>query len=340
MRFKNSRLLNFACVSFFVLMLGLPQVALPVKKSLKVPQIYQEQDNWCWAGTSSAVLSYFGKSISQCYIADFSWSRTDCCLTPANCDYAQDMYGSGGAIDGILAHWCVKSTGQANVLSFNACKAEINGKRPFFIRYGWTDGGGHFIVVKGYSVKANGTSPTLELMDPYYGPEVFPYSYVVSAADHTWTHTLNNIKMTKAAADWMLSNSTPTSYYYTGYWSFEIDITEFLGGCGKVNKFSWDFYSASKKHIGHQNNTAADFAAWFNDCNDGDIQFPNETKFCGSLWATLGGLTSGYVKLTFQIKPDKGGMKTKSILIYLPNLWGSSSLKVTDLKTPSVGKVR
>jgi hypothetical protein len=250
------------------------------------------------------------------------------------------MYGGGGAIDGILAHWCVRSTGQANVLTFNVCKAEINGKRPFFIRYGWTGGGGHFIVVKGYSDKSKTANAKLSLMDPWYGPGVFDYSYVVSAADHAWTHTLNNIKMTKAAADWTLSNSTPTSCYGTGYWCYEIDIMEFLGGCGKVNKFSWDFYNASKKHIGHQNNTAADFAGWWDSCNDGDIQFPNETKFCGSVYTTLGGLTSGYVKLTFQIKPDKGGMKTKSILIYLPNLWGLSSLKVTDLKTPSVGKVR
>jgi hypothetical protein len=76
-------------LSFLVLLLlGLcfAQSSLATRKVLGVPEVAQEQDQWCWAGSSSAVLQYFKKTISQCYIADFGWTRQDCCPTPANCN--------------------------------------------------------------------------------------------------------------------------------------------------------------------------------------------------------------------------------------------------------------
>ena len=67
-----------------VMVLGLAQHSGAAMKSLAVPLVVQSQNQWCWAGTSNAVLRYLSKNISQCYIADFGWTRKDCCTTPAN----------------------------------------------------------------------------------------------------------------------------------------------------------------------------------------------------------------------------------------------------------------
>jgi PKD repeat protein len=56
------------------------------------------------------------------------------------------------------------------------------------MRFGWTTGGGHFLV--GYGYDQNGAY--LDYMDPWpgRGDTKSLYSWVVHASDHDWTHTL------------------------------------------------------------------------------------------------------------------------------------------------------
>ena len=78
--------------------------------------------------------------------------------------------------------------GQARSASVVATvKSELSYGRPFIFRWGWTSGGGHFLVGHGIT----STDTMLYYMDPWFGNglSIAQYSWVVSGDDHTWTHT-------------------------------------------------------------------------------------------------------------------------------------------------------
>lgn len=325
MKTRKAFSINVICffiVSFFILF---PEYLYPETTVLRVPKKSQKQNQWCWAGCSDAVLSFYGKKIKQCYMANFAWSQDDCCSTPANCNSPNSMYGTAGSLQGILKHWCVSSQKVTSSLTFSSVKSEIKNSRPLIIRYGWATGGGHFIVIRGCKVDKSGENEKLYLMDPWPGNGygIFSYTYVKHEADHhTWTHTLEKIKKTKSAASWKPSNSRPVAGYtcsgYSPCWKFTLYLKENKGGCGKVEKFYWYFYDKDNKFINSQSNAKKDFSNWFDDCGDGDYQLPRDQKVCADLWVQLGGRTSGYVKLSFVIKCDKGNTVTVSRKFRLP----------------------
>jgi hypothetical protein len=163
---------------------------------LRVPETIQEQDQWCWAATSSCVLNYYGKNIPQCMCAEYTrevavwhnFGSIDCCVDPnQGCNYWNYNWGYAGSIEDILSHWGVASSGVSSSLSYSSCQTEINAGHPFILRWGWTTGGGHFLVGHGVIV----LSHMLYYMDPWFGEglHIADYSWVVQGGNHTWTHT-------------------------------------------------------------------------------------------------------------------------------------------------------
>ncbi len=163
---------------------------------LRVPETIQEQDQWCWAATSSCVLKYYGSNIQQCEAAEYTrevanwhnFGNINCCVDPLQgCNYWNYNYGNLGSIEDILHHWGVYNYGVEGVLGIPMCQVEINSGHPFIIRWGWTGGGGHFLV--GHGVDVNNSM--LYYMDPWFneGLHIASYSWVVQNSDHTWTHT-------------------------------------------------------------------------------------------------------------------------------------------------------
>ena len=163
---------------------------------LRVPETIQEQDQWCWAGSSSCVLKYYGMNISQCTIAEYTrevctwhnFGNVNCCTDPnQGCNYWNYNWGYLGSIEDILHHWGVYNYGVEGVLGLPVCQVEINAGHPFIFRWGWTGGGGHFLV--GHGVDVNNSM--LYYMDPWFneGLHIASYSWVVQNSEHTWTHT-------------------------------------------------------------------------------------------------------------------------------------------------------
>jgi hypothetical protein len=305
--------------------LGVAQSSQAVEKVLDVPLITQEQEQWSWAGCSAAVLKYYGKAITQCYIADFGWTREDCCTTPAKCNSPKTLYGSPGSIQDILKHWCVLSNGADRVLTFEECRTEIDANHPFIIKYEWDKGGWDFIVVRGYTTDPKNK---LYLMNPLKGEGygIFNYSYVKKkAGDHIWTQTLKRLRRDKHAADWTVENTTPVFSSDGDVWNYEVSLVEIQNGCGKLQSFYHEFYDAFGTLIGRQDNKAADFLEWFYDCADVDTVLPRKTTFCGEVETGLaGGWNSGYVKHSFVIKCDSGATITRSVKIHLTGGSGGS----------------
>ncbi len=162
---------------------------------LNVNEITQEQNQWCWAGVSKCILDYYGYTKSQCEIAEYtrtvatwhSFGSQSCCINPSgDCNYWNYNWGENGSIQDILIHFGnIQNTGRGYALSESEATTEFENNRLFVIRWGWTAGGGHFIVGHGKS------GNNLYYMDPWYGEghKIALYNWVVSNPEHTWTHT-------------------------------------------------------------------------------------------------------------------------------------------------------
>jgi len=174
----------------------------------------QEHDQWCWAGSSQSVLEYYGTVLDQCAIANYAFGMSSCCGDTTfswddPCNYWNYMWGTSsygtpnGSLKGILAHWGITSTTVYSFLAQSTCVSEINAGRPFVMRFGWTSGGGHFLDGFGY----DSDGQYLHYMDPWPGNgyTLSLYTWVVSASDHAWTHTLQ------------LTTSLPTCAYAFAY---------------------------------------------------------------------------------------------------------------------------
>ena len=307
---------------FSMLCAAFPGMAVASYKILNVPVKVQEQTNWCWAGSSSAIFSYFSKDIKQCYIADNGRSTQTCCSAPAGCDQSISMFLSNPSIKTVLRHWCFSSAGVASYLSYADVREQIDAMHPFIIRYQWTaGGGGHFIVLRGYNTKGQ----KVYLMDPGAGKGygIFTYASVKGDANHNWTHTLKDIRRVSTKGTWTITNTDPVKS--GSNWNLTMSVNETAGGCGKVTKFTLDFYDQTGKYISTQTQQGADFPGWYKDCDDPDVQLASQAKYCcNTLWVSLGGRPSGAVKYTFFMTRDKGTSVKVSKKIALPGAAAAS----------------
>jgi type IX secretion system substrate protein/peptidase C39-like protein len=162
---------------------------------LNVPEVIQEQNQWCWSGVSKCILDYYGYPQQQCDIAEYartvitwtSFGTQNCCVNPnAGCNYWNYNWGAAGSIQDILVHFGnIQNYGVGGTLSLSQVNSEISSNHPFVVRWGWTSGGGHFVV--GHGVNGN----DVYYMNPWFGEglHISTYSWLVNDGNHSWTHT-------------------------------------------------------------------------------------------------------------------------------------------------------
>lgn len=175
------------------LMLSIP-AAFAQWKTLSVPLTTQEHSQWCWSASSKAILNYYSKTPSQCQIVNWAFGLNYACGNTnfywnSYANQPNNMYGSGGSVQNILSAWGVPNGAYNTASSWSSVVYDINANRPFVMRYGWTNGGGHIMVGRGYETY-NGTS-YIYIMDPWPGEGQTwrTYKSAVAAYDHRWTHT-------------------------------------------------------------------------------------------------------------------------------------------------------
>lgn len=152
---------------------------------LDIPQQYQQKNQWCWAATTKAILGYYNTHLTQQQIAQFGSHGANIWIWT----YGQSYKPFRSSAQNILNRWSVPNSLQKSRLTAGQLQQQINHlKRPVFIRWGWNNGGGHFVVAKG--LEGN----NVHLMDPWNGPGVYSYSWVVSGGGHRWTHSLTMLK--------------------------------------------------------------------------------------------------------------------------------------------------
>ncbi|MCH8620786.1 C39 family peptidase [Undibacterium sp. TS12] len=177
-------------ISFFLML----PFALAQSRQLNVPLTIQEHSQWCWSASSKAVLNYYSRTPSQCQIVNWAFGLNYACGNSnfnwnSYANQPNSLYGGGGSVQSILQHWSVPNSAYASALSWNTVVSDINANRPFIIRYGWTNGGGHIMVGSGYETY-NGVN-YIYIMNPWPGEgnTYRTYSSAVYASDHSWTHS-------------------------------------------------------------------------------------------------------------------------------------------------------
>lgn len=152
---------------------------------LNVPQKYQEQDQWCWAASSQAILAYYKTQKTQTEIAQYGTEGVNTWnwLVGSSPHTSTDPARNG--IDLILFHFAKLATYQWDwSISQTQVQSEIDARRPFVIYWAWDGGGGHFLVAKGID------GDYVTLMNPATGTSLNTYSWVQKGGGHTWTDTL------------------------------------------------------------------------------------------------------------------------------------------------------
>ena len=156
-----------------------------------VPERIQEHSNWCWDASSQSILNYYEHFPSQCAIANYAFSRSDCCGSSTfywnhPCDTGNYLC-IGRGMDAVLDNYGpVSSYCAEHPLPQYTVQYEANAHRPFGMRFDWKGGGAHALVGRGYS------SGYVYYMDPWPGNgyTVSSYAYVVESSSHWWTRTL------------------------------------------------------------------------------------------------------------------------------------------------------
>ncbi len=158
-------------------------------KTLEVPNKDQQvfSDNWCWAASSQAVLSYTGNEPSMCAIVNFArtqdsrFGSDDCCnkvfplrpVYPApgsdSCDKGNYISGTAGSVQAVLSHYGAESESFSRALNFKEVQDSIDDDSPSVLGMirrdaSGTATGGHAIVLRGYS-----GSDMTDVMDPWGG---------------------------------------------------------------------------------------------------------------------------------------------------------------------------
>jgi hypothetical protein len=220
--------------------------AISFGQVLDVPEVIQEQSEWCWAAVSSCVLHYYGTAVSQCDIADYTrthatwhdFGAVSCCEDPKKkCNYWNYNYGNTGSIQAILKEWGVDNTGTGKSLTMTKMKSELGAGRPFIIRWAFPDGGGHFIVGHGIA------DSTVYYMDPWFGEglKIAKYNWMLSSSGQTWAET--NVIITDPAALGPVTLLTPgdssinQSRSPTFLWR-RVDSASYRFQCAKTASFT------------------------------------------------------------------------------------------------------
>ena len=154
---------------------------------LNVPERIQEHSQWCWDASSKANLDYYGTVVSQCVIANWAWTLSDCCgNTTFDWDDLCNRPNSMNAIRDVHAHWGVNGNVRNYALTQATVTSEINAGRPFIMAWFWTGGGGHALSGRGIM------GSNVYYMDPWPGNgyTISTYAWVVNGTGHTWGQTL------------------------------------------------------------------------------------------------------------------------------------------------------
>lgn len=137
----------------------------PISEVLPVPLDAQQTDSWCWAAGGEMTMEFIGGgSVEQCDEANKQFGQKDCCKTPLSV-----LCNRGGLPEYAKFNFSYTASW---ALSWDQLVEQIHCKRkPFGLSWRWPEGGGHFMVARGYIDDAG--FHFVLMNDPWPPPTVF-----------------------------------------------------------------------------------------------------------------------------------------------------------------------
>ena len=173
------------------------QEPLSNEKIINVPQIKQEQSNWCWAACAEMVLSYYdAPATQQCKFANKILGKTECCLEPVSPDCNKPCRKED--ISKLYSSNYISSKFVGNVVSFSKLQSEIEADRPVEVAHFWGDNGktGHLVIIRGWCV--DGKEEFVYINDPGDSPGedriITYYELLTPYGQGNWTWTWVEIR--------------------------------------------------------------------------------------------------------------------------------------------------
>ena len=124
------------------------------------PMLQQQMDLWCWAAVAQSVHRVFDRTstLSQCRIAQ-AVTGLDCCNSQQwQCNQVR-------ALEDALREVGHYRRDYRWPLPFNYVRQSLDADHPICVRSEWRGGGGHFVVICGYTISASGEE-WLTIADP------------------------------------------------------------------------------------------------------------------------------------------------------------------------------
>jgi len=190
---------NIIILTIFLMALLNTNTNVNAQTGVYCPSYNQEQSNWCWAASAKMVYwNYKPGSINQCDAVNVSKSNefntgcnnlansyTSACTSPSTFNNPQALYGCSGSLQSILSSYGISSTSYGSSLSASTVAANTSTKKIMIARWGWNNGGGHFVVINRYK---NGN---VYFNNPLSGSVIWSYNTFKTAnGQGNWTHTL------------------------------------------------------------------------------------------------------------------------------------------------------
>lgn len=159
--------------------------------SLGVTLRSQQTSMWCWAASGEMCMDFLGTNVTQCDEANKRFGRSDCCNSsvPNACVNGGwpefNKYGFSSSVTSNAA------------LSFDEIKNQIYCvKSPIAYSWHWSGGGGHMMVIYGYTVIEG--IQYVSVHDPWApnvgNSRIMRYSAYVSGSGYTHWNDYYNIK--------------------------------------------------------------------------------------------------------------------------------------------------
>ena len=152
---------------------------------LPVPQIYQQQSNWCWAACTEMLCRFFGiTNWNQCHFAQVLFGA-DCCGAPSSAVCNQPNWPENA-----FALVSILYSKHNFACSFWSVRHEISNSRPMVCYYAWTGGGAHVAVIRGFYENGD-----LDVNDPAYGQGRRTFNSILNAYGlGSWTISYTGIR--------------------------------------------------------------------------------------------------------------------------------------------------
>ena len=175
--------------------------------TVNVTAYKQEQTQWCWAATTRMVDWAYSTVTppSQCTIVntanntcdgwfnvccgELNGSRPSACTDPLGSNFPNSMYGCNGSLSWLLNNYAGANSTAASSIAYSTVSSNLASKKLMVARWGWTSGGGHFVVIYG-NYMLNSTQ-NVSYANPGSGSKVTEtYAYFKSNSSRTWTHSV------------------------------------------------------------------------------------------------------------------------------------------------------